>query len=320
MLEKTYTPFPRTISNSTLDTFKSCEKKFEWATVQLLQPKDKGPDLFPGGAFAAGQAAFRDSFYGENPNQHNYRLALHAAMLSILKYWGTAPLLLETNKSLINVILAIDAFYKNWPPRTDYLQPLLISGKPATELYFSTPLEINHPTTNEPLLYTGRLDALMHWSHLLIAEDDKTTKSLGYNWAASWNLDSQFTGYKWALEQQFPDREVAAIVIRGTCFLKKSFTFAESIQYRARWEIDRWYQDTHRIIEKSIAAWREGYYESNLGSSCKAYGGCPYTPLCSSHQPERWLDKYTQRENTPEAEAEYLTKTNRQFLSEIIPQ
>jgi hypothetical protein len=122
----------------------------------------------------------------------------------------------------------------------------------------------------------------------LFVLDDKTATSLGQHWVKSWTHRSQFTGYCWAAHQY--GHPVAGAVARGIAILKTKFNHAQSIQYRAAWEIERWRLQTVRDIRRILQLYNEGFFDYNLDDSCSSYGGCPFTDACKSNHPERFLE------------------------------
>jgi hypothetical protein len=164
------------------------------------------------------------------------------------------------------------------------------NGNPAVEFSFSIPLPINNPDTGEPLLFVGRFDMLGEFQKSLFVVDEKTTTALGQTWAQQWDLKSQFTGYcAAAREYGYP---VAGAIIRGVGLLKHETTFAQVPQYRADWQIDRWYAQLLRDVQRMVDSYIAGQYDSALSEACAAYGGCAFRRLCLSQHPEQWIDGY----------------------------
>lgn len=102
--------------------------------------------------------------------------------------------------------------------------------------------------------------------------------------------NSQFTGYCHAMRRQGLD--VAGTVIRGVSILKTKYETQQAVTYRPEWQVERWYNQLHRDIEKMIQCWEMGYWDYNLDHSCTDYGGCPLSMICQSADPERWLASY----------------------------
>jgi hypothetical protein len=127
----------------------------------------------------------------------------------------------------------------------------------------------------------------------IYVEDDKTATQLGDSWTRQWELRSQFTGYCWAAREA--GISVNGVLVRGVSILKTKYGSAQAITYRSGWEIDRWLGQVLRDLRRLESAWNEGYYDFNLGEACNSYGGCQFTNVCKSNEPETWLPMYFER-------------------------
>jgi len=188
------------------------------------------------------------------------------------------------------MIGALDEYFRNYGFATDHIQPHFHDGKPAVEFSFAIPIpNTAHPTTGEPILYTGRFDMLGVYNNALFVVDEKTTKQLGQSWIKSWTMASQFTGYCWAAKEYgYP---VAGAIIRGISILKTKYGHAESLQYRPQWFIDRWLVQLAKDVKRMIAAWEADDWDFDLNTGCNTYGGCPLTDVCNSQRPVRVLEQ-----------------------------
>ncbi len=109
---------------------------------------------------------------------------------------------------------------------------------------------------------------------------------LGPTWSAKWRLRAQLTGYYWAAKQfGYP---VQGVIVRGICILKRDITHQMVIEQRPNWDLDRWLAQLIRDAKRMIRCWEEDYWDYNLDDTCNSYGGCPYTTLCTSPNPEQW--------------------------------
>ena len=120
--------------------------------------------------------------------------------------------------------------------------------------------------------------------------DEKTTSSLGQSWSKQWEMRSQFTGYCWAAQQY--NLNPTGVVVRGVSILKTKYDTMEVISYRSPYEIDRWLGQVVRDIQRMIRCWEDGYWDYNLDHACSEYGGCAFTSVCKSSDPEAWLPTY----------------------------
>jgi hypothetical protein len=135
----------------------------------------------------------------------------------------------------------------------------------------------------------------------IFAEDDKTSTSLGAQWANQWQLRSQFTGYAWGVRETLGVK-VKGTIIRGVSILKTKYDHAEAITYRPDWMIDLWHKQVLRDLERMEQMWTEGFWDYNLDGACNEYGGCPFKQVCqlAPENREQWLNSwYVQRAWNP---------------------
>lgn len=277
--------FPTGIDNTMRVSFSGCPRKFEIEHLHHIRPNFPSIHLIAGGAMAKGLEIFRLGVYKDGLPEEQ---AFFRAVVGIIREWGDNDIFEEHNKSLWNVILAVEHYISEWSPATDTLRPAKLNGEWGIECSFALPIpDVFHPQTGEPLLYTGRYDMLAQVGDALYVEDDKTTGSLGPSWVKQWSLNSQFTGYCWAAKQH--GIPVAGAIIRGIAFLKSRFDTAQCLVYRSDWEIERWLLQLQRDARRMIAAWEDGYFDYALGTACGNFGGCSFMRLCEQKHPEKWV-------------------------------
>ena len=277
-------PFPMALDNTIISTFRECPQKAFRSYFQHLAPSTTSIHLIAGAAYAAGLEAARNAFYlhGATPTR-----AKAVGVITLLKSWGDYDPHWGQPKGLDLMVLALWETLDYWPLGEDIVAPLEYGDRNGVEFSFALPIGVDHPTTGEPILYTGRIDMLCIYEQALFAEDDKTTGQLGATWTRQWDLRAQFTGYCWALREY--NLPAAGTLVRGTSIQKLGNKHATAIVYQPDWKIDRWLRQTRRDINRMIECWREGYWDFNLGDSCTAFGGCPFKDLCNSANPERLI-------------------------------
>lgn len=286
--------FPNIIDSTMLTCFRSCPEKFYNEFCLNLAPAAISPDLHAGGAFAAGIEAVRRAFYADG-------LALEAALAkgieAFTRYWGDYTPPEKHAKTYTNMSNALFDYFERYDPKTDHVQPLMNNGQPQVECRFAHPMPVNHPVTKEPLIFAGRFDMLgaMAGQHFIV--DEKTTKGFAINWSRQWSLRSQFLGYTWACREQGINVEGA--IIRGIAILKSEFRHLEAIIPMPQWQLDRWYLQTVRDMERMVACWDEGFFDFNYGESCSSYGGCQFEILCTAKDPALWYGDFTTRNWNP---------------------
>lgn len=286
-------PFPELIDSTKRSAFISCPRKFYWEWIRSLTNAQKSPDLHAGGAFARAIEVVRKEFY---TNGQNLELALVGAFREFCIEWGEYDSG-DHIKSFDRMWGAVEAYFNEHPPGTDYLQPFFWEKggrpEPAVEFTFSFPIaNTAHPQTGRPILYGGRFDMIgeLHKSALYIC-DEKTTKALGNHWGQQWDIRGQLLGYVYATRRiaQLP---VAGSIIRGISILKGGYGHAEVIIPAQDWMIDQWYEQLQRDVRKMIAHYNEGYWDQAFADACNAYSGCPMKRLCLSNDPESWISNF----------------------------
>jgi hypothetical protein len=285
-------PFPELVDNSMRGDFISCPRKFYWAYVRKLAPAFPNIHLHAGGAFAAGLEACKRSFYEQG---HSEAEAMRDGLAVLIKAYGPIqlPPSRTGDKSCENIIRAYDSYFNRYPLGRDFLRPhMAANGKAMLEFTFAIPTEVKHPQTGNPILYGGRSDEIGEMeaggTKQLMVGDEKTTTSLGEQWASQWDLESQFTGYVLAaLQYGLP---VAGVVVRGIGLLKTKISHQETLVYRSQWVIDRWWVQLQRDIQRMVRSWEENYFDYAVSkNSCAAYGGCPFKMLTESPTPEDYV-------------------------------
>lgn len=285
--------FPHVIDSSMITTMRSCHQKMFRQYIEHWKIDRESVHLHAGGAFAKGLEVARESFY---VNGESEDLAKGKGLHALLTFYGDYQPPEGSAKSLDRMMGAFEFFLDQYPLGDDGFTPLKFAdNKHGIEFSFAEPLDIDHPTTGQPILFCGRADMLGEFADGIFLEDDKTTSSLGASWANQWDLRSQFTGYTWAAKKilKIP---VKGVLVRGISILKTKYDTQQVLSYRQDWEIDRWEQQVLRDIKRLIEAWKEGYYDYNLDYACNEYGGCLFRDICKSRDPEKWLEaNYTKR-------------------------
>jgi hypothetical protein len=288
--------FPQIIDNSMRATFVACPEKFRRSFISNLAPNKPSVHLHAGGCFAAALDVTRQAFYSAGLSEQE---SLCLGVTELIKRWGgpDADGLLpfwDEDKNLGRMLWAFDDYFREYRLSSDPIKPLIANGRATTEFSFSIPMELNHPDTGEPLLFAGRFDMIGSFQNSLFVVDEKTTSALGNSWGQQWELKSQFTGY--CAAARLYGYPVVGSIIRGVGLLKNSTTFQQVILYRPTWQIERWWDQLHRDIQRAIDLYREfgsdTPWDQALDEACAQYGGCAFRRLCLSQEPERWIDGY----------------------------
>ncbi len=280
--------FPVAIDSTTIAAFRSCPQRMFRQYMEHWKPATDSVHLIAGGAFADGIEEARRGYYERGMSSED---SVAAGLRALICKYGDFECPAESAKSLERTAGALEFYFERYPLGADGASPItLAGGKRGIEFSFAHPLPINHPISGDPILYTGRADMIADAFGGTYIYDEKTTSSLGQSWSKQWEMRSQFTGYCWAA-QEF-GLNPTGVVVRGVSILKTKYDTMEVLSYRSSYEIDRWLAQVVRDIQRMIRCWEEGYWDFNLDHACSEYGGCAFTSICKSPDPEAWLKTY----------------------------
>lgn len=298
--------FPEIFDSSMIATRKACDEKFRLEYIHHWKPKASSVHLHAGGAFAKALEVSRKAFYtGEiigfvngqwasiQREPQDAETAIALGLQALLAYYGNFDCPPDSAKSAERMAGALEFYFANYPLSHDDAYPIILpGGTRAIEYSFAHPLPILHPVTGNPLLYVGRMDAVIQYAGSSYICDEKTTTQLGASWPRQWDLRSQFTGYAWGCRQA--GIEVEGAIVRGVSILKTKYDTAQSINYRPEWQIDRWYSELLTWIEDIKRDWQrlgpDKFWRHNLDHSCAEYGGCAFREACLSVDKQPWLE------------------------------
>jgi hypothetical protein len=269
--------------------------------VEHWKPKSTSVHLVAGGAFASGIEAARNAFYVQGSSSED---AEAAGLRALIEHYGDFTPPEGSAKTLERMCGAFEFYLYCYPLGADGANPVTLSnGKRGIEFSFAEPIGINHPVTGDPILYTGRSDMLAERAGGVYVYDEKTTSSLGMQWANQWEMRSQFTGYQWAAARQ--GIKTAGSIVRGVSILKTKYDTLEIATYRSQVEIARFEEQLIRDVSRMIQCWWDGYWDYSLDGGCTEYGGCSLTRICKSSTPDQLMPVYfTQRVWDPLARRE----------------
>lgn len=284
-------PFPSVLDSTIMAAFKSCPQKAYLEFIQHWKVRDQSVHLHAGAAYAAGMEAARRAFYLQGQDEQD---SITAGVQALLNFYGDFECPPESPKSAVRMAGALEFYFEHYRLGEDKAIPLALpGGKSGIEFNFLEPLDLLHPETEEPLLYSGRMDMMCSYEGMKLGEDDKTASQLGASWPRQWDLRSQFTGYVWGAARA--GIKLDGFLVRGVSILKTKYDTLQAITYRPEWQIDRWYDQLLRDIKRMIAAWEEGYFDYNLDHACAEYGGCQFRSICQMRNPEQLLRQQFER-------------------------
>lgn len=230
--------------------------------------------------------------------------AINLGVAAANAMWGEYVAPLDHVKQKDRLEGAIRYYFEQWPLGEDDLTP----EPNGIECVFTFPLDIAHPDTGKMLHYAGRYDMRgFDAQGRLYAMDEKTTKRLGDNWFDQWDMDTQMTGYIYAIKRARPEAEVQARV-RGISILRPKrgctigeYGHAEVDIVRSDWQLEQWFVQLKRDVNRMISLYKDGVWDMNMGESCNSYNRpCEYKMLCLNRHPERLVpDNYHTEVWTP---------------------
>lgn len=280
--------FPHTVDSTLLESFRSCPQKAFRTYFEHWKPKAESVHLVAGGAFARGVEVARRVYFVEGRSEPE---AYGEGLAALIHHYGDFECPSDSAKSLERMCGALEFYFHSYPLSNDGMTPVeFADGAKAIEFSFANPLPVLHPETGDPILYTGRADAIMNFAGGIYVVDEKTTSQLGASWPRQWEMRGQFSGYSWAAREY--GIEPAGTIIRGVSILKTKYDTLQSITYRPAWEIDRWLDQTIRDVRRMIRCWIDGHFDYSLGHACAEYGGCSLLQVCKSPDPNAWLPMY----------------------------
>lgn len=282
--------FPHTWDSTMLAAFRSCPQKCFRTYVEHWKPKSESVHLVAGGAFAKGIEVARKAFFDQGLSREE---AEAAGLEALIKAYGDFDCPSDSAKSLSRMCGALEFYLASYPLGECGMDPHKVGGRNAIEFSFAEPLNIVHPVTGDPILYTGRADLIADFMNGVYVVDEKTTSSLGASWSKQWEMRSQFTAYIWAARRA--GIPVSGAVVRGVSILKTKYDTQQAITHRSDYEIDRWQRQVERDLQRAIDMWKAGEWDYNLDHSCAEYGGCSMVEVCKSPTPEDWLPIYFER-------------------------
>lgn len=284
-------PFPHVVDSTIIAAFRSCPQKAQLEFFQHWKLREPSVHLHAGAAFAAGLETARTAFYVDGKSADD---SVALGLAALLTHYGDFECPSDSPKSAERMAGALEFYFYSYPLGHDKAVPMTLpGGRRGIEFSFLEPLDVVHPETGDPILYSGRMDMMVDYEGMQLGEDDKTASQLGASWSRQWDLRSQFTSYVWGAKRA--GIKLDGFLVRGVSILKTKYDTLQAITYRPDWQLDRWYEQTQRDVRRTIEAWKEGYFDLNLDHACAEYGGCPFKSVCQMREPLPLLQQQFQR-------------------------
>lgn len=300
------TPFPETLDNTILSTYDKCEQQTLREHFMCRVGGTSSIHLVAGAAYAAGHEAFRLSYFTKDTEGYkDYEQALDKGILAIIKHYGydeardSGEGWADSPKSCDRIITAFLDYWQEYHPKLAVGKMYYHDGKPAAELGGVLELDVCHPVTGRPLLYSFRYDYVEKRNGSVWLGDDKTTSSLGQSWANQWTIRSQFLGYVYA-SRKVLGIEAVGIIARGTGILKTSIKHMEVPVSIPPFMAERWWVEVNNRARKIVESWKNNEWSYSMGDACAAYGGCKFQDACVSKNQHKLLASMPIRVWNPE--------------------
>ena len=279
-----------------VSTYKACPRKFLHEFCLRKSGEAISPHLHAGGAIAEALAVIRTAYFS---GLHDKTESLVLGLKALAQYYGTydPPEHIE-NKSFSRCATAVICYFDYYGWETDTCKPMLdTKGRPLVEYTMSIPLPVNHPETGEPIIYGGRTDFLGSYYDQPTIVDDKTSSSLGAQWAGQWTLRGQFLGYAYmSTAHGIP---ISTCIVRGMGLLKTEIKYQQAIVHTPRQLQERWYEELIHTVIRMTVDYENRSFGYSFADACASYGGCSFLDVCTSSHPQDVLETYATREWDP---------------------
>ena len=285
--------FPMVVDNTMREELIRCEKAAYWNHERGLKLIGEDPDLHAGHAFAKGVEMARRAFWEEGQEAYD---AVLAGVGALYKDYGNFvyPTSLYKFKTADRMAGALTYYFEKHPFDRE-IKPLQILERLAIEYGFGSELLITHPTKGIKLVYGTKPDLIEVRNGVVWAVDEKTGGNLSDAWANQWTMNSQITGYCWAIQKLLIASEIdlpfGGVEVRGVGIGKTQFSHVPLQITRMQWEIDRWYKQMVLDIKRWTGIHLYGLHSMALGHACATYNApCAYQKLCKAHDPEYLIE------------------------------
>lgn len=280
-----YDYFPELLDSSMLAQFKDCPFLFYESQVENFKPKRTNVHLHAGGAYAKGLEYTRRSFYERDMSADD---SIALGLQALLAQYGDFECPPESGKSAARVARAFEYYWEQYALSHVDAYPILLPGnKRAIEFTFSHPLPVLNPLTDQPILYGGRMDAIINYGGSIMVCDEKTTAQLGPSWPYQWDLRSQIIGYIWGCRQS--GIHVDGALIRGIAIKKRDYDTQQKPMSPSDWLIAQWYEELIGWVEEIVKCWKTQKWRHAYDHACTQFGGCQFQEVCKWENSETEL-------------------------------
>lgn len=261
---------------TSLDLAQTCMRKYYYANILGIKPKQKSVHLIFGGIYASALETF---YKARAAGQSIDDALIEAIQLALIESWDSEtnmPVLFEdSNKTRVALIRTIVWYIEQFGEEdqdgitTYHLQ----SGEAAVELSFRLDFATD-------ILYCGHLDRVVEYGDDLYVMDQKTTKTtLSNYYFRGFDISNQMSGYTFAGKAVLHS-PVSGVIIDAAQILVNSTHFDRGVTTRSKDQLEEWFESTVASIEQFQLMSERELFPMNP-NSCGNYGGCPYRNLCA---------------------------------------
>lgn len=285
--------------NTSLSLLKRCPRKYYYSMIENWNRKHTAAPLSFGSFFHRGLELF-DRFrqkgldYQAACEQMVKQVAIESEMDSIVFDPNT---LVETkvkqryatddNKRNLYTLLRSLIWYLDHYKNDVFETIVLPNGKPAVELSFR--IEMPFKVNDTQILYCGHLDkAVTHGGLAWVLERKHTVRTLGSYYFDQYIMDSQPTGYAFALET-LSHRAVGGVIIDAAQVAVGFTRFQRAFANRRPERINEWLENTKEWIQLAADFANANHWPMNE-TACAVMGKCPYIDVCSA--PKNMREQY----------------------------
>jgi len=288
------------VDNSSIEAFSQCPRATYYKQGLARVPTNQIPLIFGGSLHVA-----LDHFYkGGSPSD--------AVALAVADYTSRVP---DPSLSgwrnvdrLTEVINQYLTHYSSdnittYPDKVEipFTYPLghfpLSTTIPSPHLWLeshdpSTPLFIR----NLDIVWTGRIDLIIHHLGRYMIADHKTTSIEGPTFWEQFSLSQQFIGYVTVAQSLFPDLSIGAALVNclymrpptakgvnKTEFMRQVFYYDEAM-------IEEWKRDIGMLVGNYVHYMMVGYFPKHTTWCISKYGRCPYHQVCQLPKPAQRIE------------------------------
>lgn len=262
-------------------TFHSCEQKYNYFELQHLIPAQPAVAPSFGIAMHEGVAGYRSAL----KNGLSFNDAANVGLIVLERAYAKhmpehmhSEVMQDDRRSITNAKRLFIGL-------CEYLEPQSIIYE-QIEIPFAI---LIGRVGGRDIIYTGIMDAILTMQGRTYVNDLKGSAwSINQNWLESWRMDQGLIGYVVAtrtlLGLDIYQALVHAMWIQaepksGRGKPLNEYFHVQPLSWTQR-QLDEWQDSTLESVDRIFYAVAKGKFTMDFNDACKAYGGCPYRPLC----------------------------------------